>query len=975
MQHCRTCFTTKIWMLGFALVLAAGMCATARAQRPGVLEGRVMDPSGAVIPGATVVVKPQSSGTAQTAKTDGQGRYKVQGLQPGLYTVTGDAPGFLTAGEAVTVAEGTRAATLDLHLEIATQSQQVVVEGGNTQIEISPDSNASAVVVSGKDLDSLSNDPDELLSQLQALAGPSVGPDGGEIYIDGFTGGDMPPKSAILSIRVNSNPFSVINDRLGYGRVDITTKPGADKYHGSVSTEYNDARMNAMSRFVGNSTPPAYHTWLSDANLGGPIDKNASFYFAMQRRNIDRANLVNTTVVDSNFNIVPFVASVDNPRTLTDVNPRVDIQLGPKNTLTMNYEYYNINERNDGVDTQSLPSTAYDAGRGHHDLQIMDNQTLTSNLVNQPKFQLLHFHNTQNPLNTTPAISVPGDLMGGGSTVGSLQRYESHYDFEDYVTWMHGRHLLQFGGEFLDIHRHEDANANFNGTFTFNTITDYQQTQLLLASGDSMAQIQAAGYGPSQLNITTGTLGATVNRIQGNLFLGDDWKAFQKLTVSYGMRFESENWVSDQADWAPRLGLAWAPGRGANPKTVVRAGGGFFYERFDDDQMINAEHLNGQNQLSYVVNNPMFYPTAPSVATLAANASSFPTVYRVAPNLRSPYDMDLAASVERQLTGHATASLTYLYSRGEHSFLTNDINAPLPGTFNPADPTSGTRPLGNAAGNIYEYQSGGIFRQKQLIANIHVSAGDRLSLFGYYVFNHSNGDTSGIDNFPANPWNLKEDYGRAAFDIHHRAVIGGTANLPFAVRVSSMLMAASGQPFSILLPQDIYGTGERNARPALATASTPAADVAVTPYGSFNLATGSTDTPIAPNTGSGPVNVMLNLRLSRTWGFGSESGKAHGGEGTAAGAPQPRHVRGLGGRGLGSGGGFGLSGATDRRYALTVSASGLNVLNNVNLAPPVSTLGSPSFGQSTSLASGPYSAQVGNPVANRLVNIGVSLSF
>ena len=90
---------------------------------------------------------------------------------------------------------------------------------------------------------------------------------------------------------------------------------------------------------------------------------------------------------------------------------------------------------------------------------------------------------------------------------------------------------------------------------------------------------------------------------------------------------------------------------------------------------------------------------------------------------------------------------------------------------------------------------------------------------------------------------------------------------------------------------------------------------------------------------------MLNMRVSRTWGFGGESGKAHGGEGTAAGAPEPRHARGLGGRGLGGGGGFGLGGATDRRYALTVSASGLNVLNNVNLAPPVSTLGSPSFGR------------------------------
>jgi hypothetical protein len=120
---------------------------------------------------------------------------------------------------------------------------------------------------------------------------------------------------------------------------------------------------------------------------------------------------------------------------------------------------------------------------------------------------------------------------------------------------------------------------------------------------------------------------------------------------------------------------------------------------------------------------------------------------------------------------------------------------------------------------------------------------------------------------------------------------------------------------------------------------------------------------------------MLNLRASRTFGFGGESGKEHGGEDTAQGAPQPRHARGLGGRGLGGGGGFGLGGATDRRYALTVSASALNVLNTVNLAPPESTLGSPLFGQSISLATGLYAAQVGNPVANRLVNLSLELSF
>lgn len=960
-----------------ALVLGISLCGTTCAQRVSELRGRVMDPSGAVIPGAAVQVKEQPSGTSRSAKSNGEGQYRVAGLPPGQYIVTAEAQGFGTAVYKAVAVSADRAATLDIHLQIATQSQQVVVAENTPHLETSPESNASAVVISGKDISALSNDPDEFQSQLQALAGPAVGPDGGEIYIDGFTGGDLPPKSAIREIRVNANPFSVDNDRLGYGRIDIFTKPGAATWHGSASAEYNDAHMNAMSRFLAGSTqpPPAYHTWLSDADLSGPIDKKASFFFAFQHRHIDRANLVNTDVLDSAFDIVPYVASVDNPRTLTDVNPRVDYQLSTNNSLTVDYEYFRIGEKNDGVDTQSLPSAAYDTARNHHSLRIMDEQILGQDAINDIRFQYLHFHNSQTPQNSAPAIDVLGAFMGGGSDQGSLQRYETHYEFQDYATLTHGRHMLRFGGFMRAVRRTEDTNANFNGTFTFNSLANYQQTEQALHNGQSMAQIQAAGYGPSQFNITGGHAQASINRIDGAAFAGDDWKVAPRFTLSYGLRFESQNAISDHADVAPRVGIAWALGSGASPKTVLRAGWGIFYERYDDDQMIVTARLNGTNQLSYVINSPDFFPDAPAFSSLHASAQSLPTIDRVAPNLRSPYDMDTAVSVERQVTKDATVSLTYLDSRGERQFVSNDANAPLPGTFTPGDPTSGTRPLGNAAGNIYQYESAGIFRQTQLIANAHVNAGERLSVFGYYVYNNSHSDSIGVDHFASNPWNLMADYGRAAFDIRSRLVVGGTTALPLAVRLSSMLLASSGQPFSILLPEDIYGTGIRNARPSLATASTPPADVVVTPYGSFNLGSGSTDTPIPPNSVSGPANVMLNLRASRTFGFGGEEKKSHGGEGTATGPSEPRHARGLGGRGLGSGGGFGLSGATNHRYALTLSVSALNALNTVNLAPPVSTLGSPLFGQSISLATGPYSAQVGNPVANRLVNVGMSLSF
>lgn len=944
------------------------------------VQGRVTDPSGGVVPRATVQVLGQSSKAARVARSNGEGTFRISGLAPGRYTVTVSAQGFTTAGASFELAAG-RTLTLNIHVTIAQQQQQVNVQGDAPRIEIAPENNASAVSVSGNNLNALANDPDEFENQITALAGPSVGAAPAKIYINGLTGGDIPPKSAIQEIRTNVNPFSPENNELGYGRVDILTRPGNTAFHGDASAEYNDSRMNSLSPFLAASEhkPPSYHTWLWNADLGGPLGKNASFYFNFERRNINRDSLVNTQVLDANLNIVPYIVSVPNPRTRTGLGPRADFQLSSNNTLSLSYQYYEIAERNDGVDAQSLPSQAYDAMRHHHNLQVVDSQVLSARIVNQTSFQYLHFHNSETPQDFSPTINVLGAFTGGGDSSGSFNRYETHYTFQNYTTTTLKDHTLTFGGTLLVLPRREVTNGNFNGTFTFNSLADYQQTLRSLQSGLSMAEIQAAGYGPSQFSITAGNLSASINRIDGALFANDDWKISQRLTVSYGLRFESENYVSEHADWAPRVGIAWGLGRGSEVKTVLRAGWGIFHERLDDDPMIIAARLNGRNQRSFIVNNPGSFPDVPPLSDLTGTAVSTPTIFRFAPNLRTPYTMDAAVSLERQLSRRATVSFTYLNSRGVYQFVTNDINAPLPGTFNPDNPKSGVRPLGKASGNIYQYESAGVYRQTQLVANIHANA-KRVSLFGYYVFDdaHSNSglnvqsSPAGEFSFQTNPWNLWDDYGRAAFDFRHRVLIGGSFDLPLGIRLSPMIMANSGEPFSILLPQDVYGTGIHAARPAFATASTPVANRVVTKYGVFDNAPGSLAVPVPPNTETGPTNFIVNVRLSRSFGFGREGSEKHGGG--AAPAVDSRE-KGLGGRGLSSGGGSGLGGVTKRRYALTISVSALNALNRVNLAPPVNVLGSPLFGQSIAMAGGAFSAQVGNPVANRLVNVGLSLSF
>src|SRR5204862_3090669 len=185
----------------------------------------------------------------------------------------------------------------------------------------------SSVVLKGKDLDALSDDPDELSDELQALAGPSAGPNGGQIYIDGFTGGQLPPKSSIREIRINQNPFSAEYDKLGYGRIEVFTKPGTDKFHGQVSVQGNSSAFNAPNPFVSDESP--YYSTIYNGNIGGPINQEGIVLFWFQRRNINEVSIVNAIVLGSDPGLTPtpFNQSVSNPRTRTNVGTRFDYQV------------------------------------------------------------------------------------------------------------------------------------------------------------------------------------------------------------------------------------------------------------------------------------------------------------------------------------------------------------------------------------------------------------------------------------------------------------------------------------------------------------------------------------------------------------------------------------------------------------------------------------------------------------------------
>lgn len=198
----------------------------------GRIQGTVKDTSGAVIPGVVVTVTDHAGQTHQ-ATTQGNGHYVVRDLPPGLYSVAAAYTGLEQKSAAMVTVTAATAATANLQMAVRTQKQEVTVSDSNPyQVSTEAANNASALVLRQEDLDALPDDPDDLQADLQSLAGPSAGPGGSQIFIDGFAGGRLPPKSSIREIRINSNPFSSEYDKLGFGRIEIFTKPGTDKFHG-----------------------------------------------------------------------------------------------------------------------------------------------------------------------------------------------------------------------------------------------------------------------------------------------------------------------------------------------------------------------------------------------------------------------------------------------------------------------------------------------------------------------------------------------------------------------------------------------------------------------------------------------------------------------------------------------------------------------------------------------------------------------
>jgi hypothetical protein len=975
-----------LFVLLFVLPVSALLAQTAT----GGLRGQITDPSGAAISGASVIMTP-AAGSPIVVQSNAQGMFEFKSLAAGKYVLTVAAPGFtLFENDNVVIAD--QPLRLNVAMAIEVEQQKVQVSDTAPTIDVNPSNNAGAITISGKELEALPDDPDELQSDLEALAGPSAGPNGGQMYIDGFTAGQLPPKSSIREIRINQNPFSSEYDKLGYGRIEIFTKPGTDKLHGQFFVLGNDSPFNSPDPFLVNEPP--YYSIQYNGNLGGPITKSSSFFFNLDRRVINDLSATNAYVLDPSLTETPIIESISNPHQRTNVGPRIDWAPTKNNTLTLRYQYYRDTETNNLGSPLDLPTQAYYSQTTEDTLQFSDTQVIGSKIVNEIRFQYNRDNSLQTPTDSNPTVTVLGSFTGGGYASGNQNDQQNNYEWQNYTSLISGNHALKFGGRVRLTQDTNYSTSGFNGTFTFSSLPsilpDTYTPSNCTALGTNppcpislrYAEQQLIGGGTpyaTQLTYTVGVPTAAATYYDIEPYVQDDWRVKPNLTLSGGLRFESQNYIPDRGDWAPRFGFAWGVGgKSAPPKVVIRGGYGIFYDRFQTTQILQAERLNGVIQQQFIIDNPTCFAGVDVPVTTFSNCgpvSGKSNIYQISPRLHAPYTLQGALGVERQLTKSATLSVIYLSSRGFDELALINANAPYPGT--PCAPNC--PPI--TGGNIYRYVSEANFKQNQLMMNSNVRVGSKVQLFGYYSLSYADSDASGsgggssfAPGFVSNSYNIRQDYGRAAFDVRNRVFLGGSISLPYLFRLSPFMVFTSGSPFNITSAIDVNGDQIYNDRPGFVSSATcpntsqptgPQNSIYCTSLGTFDVLGGGKLVPI--NSETGPNHFVMNLRLTKTFGIGPKA-KSGVGQGPGGGG-------GGGGRRGGPlfGGGPSFTSVTsDRRYNLTLGLNARNVFNNVNVANPNAVVGSRLFDVSNSLQGGPFSP---GTAANRKLELQATFSF
>lgn len=753
------------------------------------ISGVLLDPSGAAIAKAQVTLLGNKSELLAQTTSDDVGAFHFDNVAPGRYTMECSAEGFRDTRTAVTVT-GKRITPLRIVMPISVETQTVTVATGvNVPIvstETSENQNANSIDRNALDRVPVF-DQDYITTMSRFLDDNATGTNGVTLVVNGIeANGPGVTPSAVQEVKINNNPYSARFSRPGRARLEIVTKSGSPQYHGSLNFMFRDSVFDASNAFAVVKPPESRQYY--EGSVTGPIghSRRTSFLLALDEDLLDQQAVVDSSAIAAAeaLGFGPIAQTVANPTHHFFGSGRIFHDLANGDQFWIGYSYEHRSSDNSAVGGTTLPSAGTDIRFLEHEINVSYLHQFSSHWLNQARFLVGHYDSKVASILPDAQIAVSGLFTAGGAQADT-RRTEYHFDGTDFATYANGRHQLSFGIDIPDISRRGlDDFTNRQGTYTFESAANY-----------------SAGL-PATYLVQTGNGHATFLEKVICGFVEDNIRVKPNFSVYLGMRYYWQNYFHDDPNnFAPRVSFAYAPS--VKGKTVIRGGGGMFYDRTGPSPIGDLLHFNGVNLLRYIVDPPFVsYPVNPLVL------SQVPvSVVVLDPRAHIPYVLQYSLGVEQQVTSKSTFSAVYIGTRGVGSFRSIDANAPILIGGNYVRPNP-------SLGQVREMQSEGYLKGNALELTFRGKPSKYFSGQIQYTLSRTDNNTSGITFFPANSYNAAADWGRADNDRLHKFDLLASTQPTRFFTLGVGLSLYSGKPVDITTGGDNNHDGILNDRPA-----------------------------------------------------------------------------------------------------------------------------------------------------------------
>jgi hypothetical protein len=610
--------------------------------------------------------------------------------------------------------------------------------------------------------------------------------------------------SAIKEIRINQDPYSAQYYWPGRGQMEIITKSTADHYHGQFNFLFRNSGLNAQNALA--PSKPFEQRQNYEGHITGPVPHAPKYSFlgSFNRVLYDQDSVVDATVVPSaDYPGGVDTSNVYTPARDTEFSTRLAHQFKEGVSGYAQYSYQDATSENEGVGGQSRASAGYNNKFREDDFVAHLDQAFSATMLNQVSI-VGERDSTQNSnVTEAPQISVAGDFVGGSAQADSLAT-EFNARIYDMMTLTKGRNTIKLGIGTPHIDRRAyDDNTNALGTYTFGPT--------LAADGTTVLETALQNYShnlPSAFSENTGDVHFVYHQQEMGAFVQDQFKAGERFTITPGVRYDWQNFFATRRlGFSPRVSFAWLVNE--DSKTVVRGGGGIYYDRFGSGPLLDLARYSDARRRSVVFSlDPSTLPSSGCVPiskceTLSAQP---PNIAELAPNAKIPYQIQYGLSIERQLGEKATGVVSVYSSRGIDSFRSVDINAPTP--------QSGYKVRPNPAyGRIRQMQSQAFWQGDGMDISYRGRLNKYFTGFGRYTWSHYGSNTGGIGWYPENQYAPNDEWARSGFDRRNRLGMYAMFNPESVLNLSAGVFANTGTPWTVTTGTDAYGDDLFNTRP------------------------------------------------------------------------------------------------------------------------------------------------------------------